>query len=82
MEEVESVLPCPPCLFGFRFPVPLRAVVGKGVGEEEGGCGECCDPVISDCKAGLLGLFLCFLHLNDELGNSGVAVPVAGEFSV
>ena len=81
MEGFESFFPCPPRLVGFRFPVPLWAVAGKGVGEEDGGCGECREPVVSDWKAGLLGLFLCLLHRHDELGNSGVAGPVAEEFS-
>ena len=35
LEGVESVLPGPPRLVGFRFPVPLRVVVGKGVDKEE-----------------------------------------------
>ena len=48
MEGVEGFLPGPPRLVGFWFPVPLRAVVGKVVGEEEEGCGECCKPVIGD----------------------------------
>ena len=81
MEGVESVLPGPPRLVGFRFPVPLWAVVRKGVGEEEGGRGKCREPVVGDWKAGPLGLFLCFLHRHYELGNSGVAGPVDREFS-
>ena len=81
MEGVESFFLGPPRLVGFRFPVPLRAVVGKGVGKEEGGRGKCREPVVGDWKAGLLGLFFCLLHRHDELGNSGVASPVAGEFS-
>ena len=81
MEWVEGVLPGSPRLVGFHLPVPLRAVVGKGVGEEEGGCGKCREPVIDDWEAGPLGLFMCFLHLHDEMGNSGVNVTVAREFT-
>ena len=81
VEEVEGVLPGPPRQVGFRLPVPLRAVVGKVVGEEEGGCGKCRDTFIGDWEAGPLGLLLCFLHCHDELGNLGVAIPVAGEFT-
>ena len=36
VEGVEGVLPGTPRLVGFRITVPLRAVVGKEVGEEEG----------------------------------------------
>ena len=57
MEGFESVLPGPPCLVGFRFLVPLRAVVKKGVGEKEGGRGKYREPVVGDWKAGPLGLF-------------------------
>ena len=56
-------------------------VAGKVVDDEEGGCGECRDPVVGDWKSGMLGLFLCFLHCHDELGNLGVSGPVAGEFA-
>ena len=58
MEGVESVLPGPPCLAGFRFPLPLRAVLGKGICEEEVECGEFHEPVVCDWKAIPLGLFL------------------------
>ena len=57
MEGVESVLLGPPHLVGFRFPVPLRAVVGKGVDKEEVGRGEFCEPVVGDWKASPLGIF-------------------------
>ena len=81
MEGVERVLPGPPLLVRLRFPVPLQAVVGKGVGKEEGGCGNCRKPVVGDSKAGPLGLFLCLLHCHDELGNAGFTGPVAWEFA-
>ena len=81
MEGVEGVLPGPQRLVGFRMPVPLRAVVGKGFGQEDGGCGKFRNPVIGDWEAGLLGIFLCFLHQHDELGNLRVAITVAGEFA-
>ena len=81
MDGVEGVLPGSPCLVGFWLPVPLWAVSGKGVGEEEGGCGECCQPVIVDWETGPLGLLLGFPHSHDELGNLGVAIPVDGEFT-
>ena len=81
MERVESVLPGPPCLVGIRFPVPLQAVVGKGICEEERGCGKCHEPVVCDWKAGPLGLFLCFLHRHGVMGNSVVAGRVAKDFA-
>ena len=81
MEGVEGVLPGSPRLVGFWLPVPLRAVAMKGVGEEDGRCGKYHEPFIGDWEAGLLGLFLYFLHRHDEMGNSGVPVPVAKEFA-
>ena len=78
MEGVEIFLPGLSRLVRFRFPVPLREVIGKGVGKEEGGRGECRDTVVGDWKSGPLGLFLCLLHRHDELGNLGVAGPLAG----
>ena len=81
MVGVEGVLPGPPHLFSFCITVPLRAVIGKGVDAEEVGCGECRNPVIGDWEAGLLGLFLFFLHRHDELENLRVAVQVDREFA-
>ena len=81
LEGVESVLPGPPRMVEFRFPVPLREVVGKGVRDEEGGRVKCREQVVGDWKAVTLGLFLCLLYRHDELGNLGVDGPVAREFS-
>ena len=81
MEGAEGVLPGPPRLVGFRLPVPLRAVVGKGIGEEKGVCGKCRKPVIGDWEAGLLGFLLGFLHRHDELGNLGIVITVSGELT-
>ena len=80
VEGFEGFLTGPPRLVSFRLPVPLRAVVWKGVGEEEGVCGEFRNPVIGDWESVPLGLLLVFLRRHDELGNSGVAIPVAGGF--
>ena len=81
MEGVGRVLPGPPRLVRLWFSVPLRAVVGKGFGKEEGGRGKCRERFVGDWKAGPLGLFLCLLYFHDELGNTGVNGPLAGEFS-
>ena len=48
VKGVEVVFLGPPRLVVFRISVPLRAVVGKVVGEGEGGCGEFREPVIGD----------------------------------
>ena len=81
VKGVEVVFLGPPRLVVFRIPVPLRAVVGKVVGEEEGGCGEFREPVIGDWEAVPLGLLLGFFHRHDELGKLGVTITVAGEFT-
>ena len=74
LEGVESVLPGPPRLVGFRFPVPLQAVVGKVVGEEEGGCGECREPVVGDGKDGPLGIFCASSIVMMNWGTRGFLV--------
>ena len=55
--------------------------MGRVIDKEEGGCGKCREPVIGDWEAGPLVLLLCSLHRHDELRNSGVAIPVVGEFA-
>ena len=81
MDAVERFLTGPPRLVHLWFSVPLQAIVGEGVGKEEGGRGEFREPVVSDGKAIPLGLFLCLLPSHDELGNVGVSGPVARVFS-
>ena len=74
MEGVESVLPGPPRLVRFRLPIPLRAVVGKGVSKEEGGSGEFREPVVSDWKAVPLGLFCASSIIMMNWGTRGSLV--------
>ena len=82
MEGVESVLLGPPHLVGFRFPVPLRAVVGKGVGEEEGGCGKCREPVVVYWKARPLGLFCASSIVMMNWGTWGSLVQYPWSFLI